>query len=95
MILKNPTDNTVTIQIKGIPLSVAPQGTVEVSEEQGQAWLMTHEFLREVDTVVKTEVPAEKPKVEAPKAAPKVEAPAALTSVSNAPASAAAVIPKK
>lgn len=46
MILKNPTDTEVSITVKGITKTIAPFGTIEVSQEFGNAWLSVHKFLQ-------------------------------------------------
>lgn len=53
MILKNPTDNDITVQIKGDVLTVKANATVEVTEAQGEAWKLVHEFLQEQEAPVK------------------------------------------
>ncbi len=46
MFLKNNTDNTISIVIKGSRLSIEPRGlSKELSEEQGNHWLSVHPFL--------------------------------------------------
>lgn len=77
MILKNPTDKDISIQVKGEVLTVEANSTVEVTEAQGQAWLLIHSFLQVAEApVVAAKAPA--PKAEAPK----VEIPVAPASLS-------------
>ena len=45
MIIKNTTDQDISIVISGITLKVLAHGTKNVTEEQGSIWLKTHEFL--------------------------------------------------
>lgn len=53
MIIKNPLNQTVRITIKGKQLEVAPEGTIEVSKEEGEHWIKIHGFLRvEVDSTI-------------------------------------------
>jgi hypothetical protein len=52
MHLHNPTKNEVGIVLKGVTYSVPAGGTVEVSNEVGEHWLLTHQFLRSEEAVV-------------------------------------------
>lgn len=45
MILRNPTDNELSVQIKGSVFTVAAQGTISVDDETGKYWLTLHAFL--------------------------------------------------
>lgn len=45
MILRNPTDQEVSMQYLGLPYSVEAESTVEVEDNVGAHWLKIHEFL--------------------------------------------------
>ena len=38
MILRNPTDNNITVQIEGRVYSVSPKGTIELPNRHGSFW---------------------------------------------------------
>lgn len=64
MILKNPTDQVVSIQIEGAKLSVLPNEEIKVSDAQGEAWLRVHGFLVRVGTDAEPIVIPKAPKEE-------------------------------
>jgi len=45
MIVKNPTNDSLTVVIKGITLSVGPNSSVEVADNFARAWAKIHGFL--------------------------------------------------
>lgn len=51
MILKNPTNKTVSIVYQGSQYSVKPNDTIEVSDVVGEHWIKIHEFLTKQEVV--------------------------------------------
>lgn len=47
MILRNPTDNELSVQIKGRTYTLPARETISLPEEDGRAWLRLHGFLLE------------------------------------------------
>lgn len=45
MILRNPTDNNISVQIRGSKYDLPARESISVSDEVGKYWLTLHAFL--------------------------------------------------
>lgn len=66
IILRNPTEQEVTIAYRGASYSIAPFESKEVAEELAEFWTGIHGFLQ-TQAVVKTTAPEVQPEIVEPK----------------------------